>query len=74
MKITKFFIVTKPNVDSELGDICFEADVQRLQLQFLGGLDHSDIVAVFDNEEEAENLALDLLHEIQGDIEDEYIC
>src|SRR5262245_37408885 len=43
-----FWIVTKPQTAySELEDICFECDWERLRLQFLGGLEPSEIYDMY---------------------------
>ena len=57
----KFWVVTKPTKESELGDICFEADIGRLMLQFRGGLDVDEIVGVYGNESAAKKDAEKLL-------------
>ena len=61
MKIQTLWVVTEPTSVSELDDICFEADMQRLQLQFAGGLVASEIVATFTTKKEAVKLAKALL-------------
>jgi hypothetical protein len=73
MEIKKFFIVTKPEKYSKLGDILFDVTILGLQNQFRGGLDSKDIVGVFSEQEEAEDLAIELLFELEMDIEDGYI-
>lgn len=65
MQIMKFWIVTKADNNSELGDILFSANMRQLELQFAGGLSSADIIGVFSSEKEAENVALDVLYEIQ---------
>lgn len=65
MRITSFWVVTKPNQQSTLPDILFEADPARLRLQFLGGLDPGDIAGVFTEHGEAEALAQWLLGNIE---------
>jgi hypothetical protein len=57
MKIEKFWVVTKPGPESELGDICFETDVKGLALQFRGGLKEEDIHALYTTHVEAEKAA-----------------
>jgi len=54
MRIEKFWIVTKPRSESELGDVCFETDAKGLALQFKGGLDPEAIHAVYTARSEAE--------------------
>lgn len=61
MKIQTLWIVTQPTTVSELGDICFEADMNCLQLQFAGGLVAREIVGTFTTEKEAIKLAKSLL-------------
>ena len=43
MKLTKFFVVTYPKPESELGDICFPCDIESFSLQVKGGLDAADV-------------------------------
>ena len=43
MKLTKFFVVTYPNKDSEIGDICFPCDIESFALQVKGGLNPADV-------------------------------
>lgn len=62
MKISTLFIVTFPTKESELGDIMFEADMRMLASVFRGGLDSSDIAAIFTSEAEAKSLAVALLN------------
>lgn len=57
MKIDKFWVVAFPQPDSELGDVCFETDAKGLALRFEGGLDPSDIHALYDSHNEAEREA-----------------
>jgi hypothetical protein len=54
VKIDRFWLVCKPSAFSELADICFETDIGGLYLQFKGGLDPSEILAVYTNREEAQ--------------------
>lgn len=54
MKIDRFYVVTKPTENSELGDVVFAASVANLELQFRGGLKADDIHAVYTMPEEAE--------------------
>jgi len=53
MKITRFWIVTKPNALSTIDDICFETDVIALEKQFKGGLRAEDIVSIYSNQIDA---------------------
>ena len=53
MKITRFWIVTKPNTLSTIDDICFETDMIGLEKQFKGGLRAEDIVSTYSDEMEA---------------------
>lgn len=57
MKITKFWMVTLPAPQSELGDICFETDAKGFALQLKGGLDADTIHAVYTDRGEAEKEA-----------------
>lgn len=61
MKIEKFWIVTKPGLVSELGDICFETDAKGLALQFRGGLESEEIHAIYTDNDEAEEEAKRIL-------------
>jgi hypothetical protein len=61
MKINTLWIVTYPSGVSELGDICFECDMRRLNLQFFGGLSHTEIHSVYTKKSEATKVAKELL-------------
>ncbi|MCX5784615.1 MAG: hypothetical protein NTX59_02905 [Elusimicrobia bacterium] len=61
MKITKFWVVTKPGPESVLADICFEADAKGLARQFRGGLSEDDIHALYTGRGEAEKDAKRIL-------------
>jgi len=43
----RFWIVTKPTHNSELGDCCFDVDFRQFALQIRGGLNIEDIVGFF---------------------------
>jgi len=57
MKITTFWVVTRPGPDSVLADICFETDAKGLARQFRGGLSEDDIHALYTGRGEAEKEA-----------------
>ncbi len=57
MRLDKFWIVTRPIESSELGDICFQTDINGLALQFKGGLDPEEIHAVYTAMNEAQREA-----------------
>lgn len=61
MRIEKFWVVTKPGLVSEIGDICFETDAKGLALQFRGGLEAEDIHAIYTGQDEAEKEAKRIL-------------
>ena len=62
MKIDgNFWVVTIPTPYSAKNDICFECDINRLSLQFLGGLDPDTIHAIYTQKKEAETAAIWLL-------------
>ena len=61
MRIEKFWVVTKPGLVSELGDICFETDAKGLALQFRGGLEPEEIHAIYTAHDEAEKEAKRIL-------------
>ena len=56
-----FWVVTKPNRASELGDICFACTYKQLMLQARGGLHENDIAGIYANEAEAKLMAEKLL-------------
>lgn len=56
-KVSKFWVVTKPNKNSELIDILFQADIKRMELQFKGGLASKEIIGTFTTKNEAEKVA-----------------
>lgn len=61
MKITHFWIVTKPNSLSTIDDICFETDMIGLEKQFKGGLKAEDIAGTYIEETEAREKAVFLI-------------
>jgi hypothetical protein len=52
-----FYIVTRKDEDTELGDIFYPTTLRDLMLQAKGGLHTDDVVAVFLNEAEARTFA-----------------
>ena len=66
MKIDKFWVVTRPRLASELGDICFQTDAKGLALQFKGGLDPEAIHAIFTARNEAEREGERILTAFKG--------
>jgi hypothetical protein len=62
MKISRLWVVTKPNKNSTLEDICFQTDLtEGLCNQYKGGLDPKDIVGFWDDESQAKEKARFLL-------------
>jgi len=61
MEIKEFWVVTKPTPFSVLQDVCFQSDWKGIILQSKGGLNPDEVMAVFDNQIEAVNLAEELL-------------
>jgi superfamily I DNA and RNA helicase len=55
------WVVTRAARDSTLADVCFTASPKDLMLQVRGGLEVDEVVAVFDNEHEAKDLATYLI-------------
>ena len=55
------WVVTRAARDSTLADVCFAASPKDLMLQVRGGLEAHEVVAVFDNEHEAKDLATYLI-------------
>ena len=62
-EVGKFYIVTFPSDGSELYDIFFEADMQRMQLQFLGGLLPHQISGIYKSRAKAKKHAEKLIGE-----------
>ena len=60
-EVGEFWVVTTPTKDSELGDICFKADIKRIILQAKGGLESSEIKGIFKGQATAKNYAKKLL-------------
>ncbi|NUM51242.1 MAG: hypothetical protein HUU48_09010 [Flavobacteriales bacterium] len=56
-KVSKFWVVTKPNKNLELIDIFFQADIKRMELQFKGDLASKGIIGIFTTGNEAEKVA-----------------
>lgn len=61
MKIERFWVVTRPGLESVLADVCFETDAKGLCRQVLGGLGENDIHAFYMGRGEAEKEAKRLL-------------
>jgi len=65
MRLDKLYLVTCPNRVSTFGDIVIEATPATLRLQYLGGLEDgrqdSAVIAWFDNRDEAETFAGEIL-------------
>jgi hypothetical protein len=59
-----FWLVVSPSLVSTLTDICFECDLRRFALQIRGGLDEQNIIAVFTEQQPAEELAKRMLRAI----------
>ena len=53
-----FWVVTRPNRVSELGDICFACTFGKLMKQTRGGLHEKEIVGIFASETEAKRMAM----------------
>lgn len=61
-KVNKFWVVGKPNKNSQEVDILFNAHMKRMELQFKGGLSGKEIFGIFTIKNEAEKVAkMDLL-------------
>ena len=56
-----FWIVTRPNRVSELGDICAVCTFEELMKRTRGGLHEKEIIGIFADEAEAKRMAMKLL-------------
>jgi len=56
-----FWVVTRPNRVSELGEICFACTFKQLINQSRGGLHEQELIGIFADEAEAKRMALKLL-------------
>jgi len=65
--LNDFWLVLEPSPASELGDICFQCDLQQFARQIRGGLDESTIVGAFTDESEATAVAEGLLEGKRGE-------
>lgn len=61
MKIKTFYVVLKPTKNSTIDDICYPCNFKDLILQSKGGLDSDDIFGVYDDPNEAIEIAETLL-------------
>lgn len=61
MKLDKIWMVTKPKKESELVDVCAEIEMEKLYLQYLGGLREDEVVGFFTHKEEAVKVARALM-------------
>lgn len=57
MRLDRIWIVTKPTPESEIVDILFSSTMDELELQFRGGLEAKNIVAIYTEEPEARRIA-----------------
>ena len=57
----RFWVVTSPTPNSEMGDICFSCDYRQFALQVRGGLDENAIVGIYANEQDAKATATKLI-------------
>jgi len=64
LRISSLWIVTKPTPYSTLEDLYFEANAQRLELQFRGGLKGDDVAGMFTGKPAAEAFARTLLRDL----------
>jgi hypothetical protein len=53
-QITSLYLVTRPSAVSEAGDLVCGGSLRDVQLQFLGGLQAREVVAMFTDRDEAE--------------------
>jgi hypothetical protein len=53
----KFWVVTKPNNNSQLIDILFNTDMKIMELQFKGGESDKEIIGIFTAKNETEKVA-----------------
>lgn len=58
---TKFYLVIKPSLQSELVDILFETSLRGLELQFKGGLQVDSIFGWYLDPEQAKKIAESLV-------------
>ena len=65
-EIGQFWVVTKPNADSTLGDFLFQADIFDLALQLRGGLKGSEIIGIYKNDIKAHKVARQAYNKIKG--------
>ncbi|KKN53374.1 hypothetical protein LCGC14_0603440 [marine sediment metagenome] len=66
MKITSFWVVTKPIKGSRLIDILWKSNWSEIGLQYLGGLRPPEIYGVWTTKREAEKVAKRLLKEVKN--------
>jgi hypothetical protein len=64
--LDRFWVVTNPTPESEIGDILFETDVRGFILQVRGGLDEDRRPRIFADRESAEADALARLAVVRG--------
>lgn len=64
--LDRFWVVTDPTPESEIGDILFETDVRGFVLQVRGGLDEDRRPTIFADRESAEADAMARLAVVRG--------
>lgn len=68
----KFFMVMKPNADSEIGDILFKTDIRALMLMAKGGLNANEVMGAFLDELPAKHKAQELMKEVNASIQESF--
>lgn len=63
-EIKKFWVVTKPNQRSGLGDILFESDIKGMDRQFKGGLTTKEILGIYTTQSHGERVAKKAMRDI----------
>lgn len=62
-QVGEFWVVVKPTQDSEMVDVLFKASIPRIMLQSRGGLSSSEIYGIYKDEQEAKQVAENLLND-----------
>ena len=55
--VNKFWVVAKPNTNSQIIDILFNADIKRKKRKFKSGLSGREIIGIFITQSEVEKVA-----------------
>jgi len=69
-EIGKFFIVEKPDKNSEMDDVVYESTLADFALQVKGGLDVKDILGIYKQKSDARRAGTEALKQFQDSLKE----